>query len=1062
MGAYEGAGITVLAKGVWLSPGESPWTDGSEPGAFPSDALLLQNVPAGIDDEGAALGPQYSYCTTPGKTTELVPNPYPSNFMCNPSSIDGLSITNSSQGGGGVFVHGWGHNLQIANNRIYNNAGTLSGGISVGQGEFPIAITVVTQEGAAAGGPTGEFVADAPPSCQNSSVLGTHLPYCLDLDVNVHNNNISQNSSLGDELFSGTLSGGGGVSFCTGSDYYKFQYNWVCGNLSSSEGGGVAHVGFIYNGDIEHNTIVLNQSNNPTIPTNGGGIHVMGTPDTDPVCGTQIDQDCPPGLSDGTGPGLVINANLIQANMAESGSGGGIRLQQVNGTEVSTFPTKPNLWNSVSITNNIIVNNVAGWDGGGISLEDSLNVTIINNTIASNDTLASSGVLTQSIGTPETSAPAGNCTQTGPSGANTASCPQSAGVTSTQNTPLLTTTFAGLAIKCPLQTTTSNPYPCLVFSNPVLQNNVIWQNRSFYIGVGNLGQGNLNQQNLVSLFNAFSGAAAPVQTSYGQCTSGVSYWDVGVRGDTGPGNHTGGLLNPTYSVITSTTGYASTNHATAPGFVGQYCNGSRVPPTCTVADGCGGPSGYGVPPGIVDASAPNPVFSLTPAATVDEGNNWINVSWGPLALSDDSVTGGANGNYGGGSPFGNYAPSASLDGTPAAIPASVSHPALDFFGNLRPEPGDTAHFDPGAIEVGSSAPVAILSVTGGPLTFSAAVGYSSTAQTLTLHNTGTGAGTGIDPVFSSALFSRPAGTAGGTCTGTLAASSTCTITVVFTPTGLGAVTPQTLTIFANVAVAGSPVTLNGTGVAPVISATLTPATWNIYHAANCPGTGIGILACLLDPAQAFTLTNTGNVPLTGIGHGTLGGANPTDYVVRTLLSTCGAAGGTQLVGNTTLAPGANCVVTVSFQPQTSQSAGAKPATISVTDLAGTQTSTLNGTDALTTATVSVPAPVLTTTPANTTTKSGVITVTNTGTVELILSANPTIAKVGAGGGTFSIPAGGTCVSGAVVAAGGACTINVQYAPGTSTATATANVTIAGDVGAGPGNGTVTSANFTAN
>ena len=34
-------------------------------------------------------------------------------------------------------MHGWGHNLQIANNRVYNNSGTLAGGISVGQGEFP-------------------------------------------------------------------------------------------------------------------------------------------------------------------------------------------------------------------------------------------------------------------------------------------------------------------------------------------------------------------------------------------------------------------------------------------------------------------------------------------------------------------------------------------------------------------------------------------------------------------------------------------------------------------------------------------------------------------------------------------------------------------------------------------------------------------------------------------------------------------------------------------------------------------------------------------------------------
>jgi hypothetical protein len=49
------------------------------------------------------------------------------------------------------------------------------------------------------------------------------------------------------------------------------------------------------------------------------------------------------------------------------------------------------------------------------------------------------------------------------------------------------------------------------------------------------------------------------------------------------------------------------------------------------------------------------------------------------------------------------------------------------------------------------------------------------------------------------------------------------------------------------------------------------------------------------------------------------------------------------MGQTTLAPGATCVVTVQFRPSTLQTTGAKTATISVSDLAGTQTSTLTGT-----------------------------------------------------------------------------------------------------------------------
>ena len=96
------------------------------------------------------------------------------------------------------------------------------------------------------------------------------------------------------------------------------------------------------------------------------------------------DIDCAPGLSDGTGPGLVINANLIMGNAADSGSGGGLRFQAVNGTDVARFPnpTASNLfgrnatcgnnsspatcgWYTVQVTNNIIADNVAGWDGAG-------------------------------------------------------------------------------------------------------------------------------------------------------------------------------------------------------------------------------------------------------------------------------------------------------------------------------------------------------------------------------------------------------------------------------------------------------------------------------------------------------------------------------------------------------------------------------------------------------------------------------------------------------------------------------------------------------------------------
>jgi hypothetical protein len=201
------------------------------------------------------------------------------------------------------------------------------------------------------------------------------------------------------------------------------------------------------NGDIEHKRDPVQPEREPKITTNGGGLLVMGAPDQDPPCAATNDNDCvsPPNTitpSDGTGPGLVINANLIMGNAADSGSGGGLRLQHINGNDVLNFPNgsgnsnssgrcnSANLngcrWNTVMVTNNIITNNVAGWDGGGVSLQDALAVNIINNTIASNDSTASSGVLFGSLFAPLASAPGTNCTVNNGS----QSCPQVAGLVS--------------------------------------------------------------------------------------------------------------------------------------------------------------------------------------------------------------------------------------------------------------------------------------------------------------------------------------------------------------------------------------------------------------------------------------------------------------------------------------------------------------------------------------------------------------------------------------------------------------------------------------------------------
>jgi hypothetical protein len=887
MGAYEGAGITVLAKGVKFPAGSAPF--GSD--IFPVGTTLLTQRD----------------CLNRAGT-----NPFPSNFQCNPSSIDGIGISNSSQGGGGIFVHAWAHNLQIANNRITNNSGTLAGGIAVGQGENPEQYL----KNPATPNPD-------PGSCQNNGDTGTQLPYCHNLNVNLHNNMISLNSSLGDELFSSTPSGAGGVVLCAGADYYKFNYNWVCGNLSSGDGGGVAHMGFIYNGDMEHNQFLFNQSTNPTVPTNGGGLAVLGAPDTDPVCGVEPDQDCPPGTSDGTGPGLVINANLFMGNSAESGSGGAIRMHGINGTEVTFFPTQPGHWYAPQITNNIIVNNVAGWDGAGISLQDAVQTNIINNTIMSNDTTASAGILFNTLGAPLSTSPGTNCVQ---AGSTTTTCPQPAGVVATRHSPTFQTNIGGLPVIATgrnaghrLNCTADRPN-CDLISNPNLFNNILWQNRSYYIGVGSLS--NQYQQNILTLYNSFgttpaisqpqaaattaNGGGVIITGGTGACTP-ASYWDIGVRGDTGPANHSSGFtLTPIYNVLTDAVDYPGAhNQAVNPAVAQQYCNGSRVPPEL-------GSAGWAVPPGIADATVPNPAFTLLPAATVDEGNNWVNMSWGPLALVNP-VTNAV---------LGKYVPASGTSPTVDFIPASAGPaynqaPSTDYFGAPRKVDG---FVDAGAVEFsGTAAPPAVTLRAATTAAFNPVAPGVTTANAQTLDfllsNAGPGTFTITAATVGNAPFSRTgAGTFPATapnCGGALAAGATCTIRGRFQPTVGGTFTGAvtvTGTTAGGVAdlVTGSPLTITGTAIQGALTFTLgahsTGVTFGPILGVNVLNFGTQANAPAAAASATLTLTNSGTAPVV---FSAVPGDTVTGARYAKAADTC---------QGTTVAVGGSCSITVSFSP----------------------------------------------------------------------------------------------------------------------------------------------------
>ena len=973
MGALEGAAITVLSKGV----------------RFTSNPFAAETFPAGTTLLTSNANPN----TGCGPNTSTARNLFPSNFWCNPSSIDGLGIRDSSQGGGGIFVHAWGHNLQIANNHVNNNSGTLSGGINVGQGEFPPPYL-----GGAAG------ATNAPPgSCQNA---GNNViePYCHNMNVNVHHNAITSNSSTGDELFSATPAGAGGVTFCTGSDFYKFNYNWVCGNLSTGDGGGFAHMGFSYNGDIEHNTFIFNQSTNPTIPTNGGGLIIMGAPDADPVCGNAIaDSDCVPtgvGPSDGVGPLLTINANLVMGNAAESGSGGGIALQNLNGSDVVRFPGTSSRWNHVVLTNNIVTNNVAGWDGAGIYLLDALNTDIINNTIASNDSTASSGVLFNTLGAPL----AGNHGPTCTANCGTASAPQPAGLVSVQNSAVLVASLPA-SITCPaghFSGTTAANGTCRRVSYPKLENNVVWKNRSFYIGVGALGGGTLNQQNVVALYDAFTSTPVPSQppntgtpttangngsivtAGAGACVSPVSYWDIGVRGDTGPTNHASTVtLNPTFSVMTSTMGYAANNTVGDPAFLIQYCNGSRVPPE-------NGGLSYQTPPGISDATVPNPIFNLTPAATVDEGNNWINLSWGPLALSNP-ISSEALSNYG------PAAGSSAIDLIPSAVALAnfTDAPSLDFYG--LPRKANNA-VDAGAVEFLSTAATPTLT----------SIVPNSGLRGAVVHVTLTGTN------LTGAFEINVSGT--GVAVSNLLVVSATTVTTNFTITNTAATTARNVTVSTP---AGTSNAVTFTVAAPPA-----PVLTSIVPTSGARRTSVNVTFNGTNLTGAFAVTGIGPlIPVTNLVV-----VSPTT-VTATLNISAIAPLGIRNLGLTT--PGGN--------------SNRLPFTVT------------GGTAAFT-----GPTPVLTTTPANTTAKNGTVTLTNSATGAnagpLRLTAAPVVNRVN-GTGAFTVT-GGTCASGTVLAPGANCTITVHYVPpATGNLTSTGHVTI---TDTGWATATQNSANFTAN
>ncbi len=326
-------------------------------------------------------------------------------FTASPNArIDGLTITGADNGGG-IVVNGYADYLAISNNRVYGNAGVYGGGIRVGH-----------------------------PALVLESVGGLIHQDGDNDHVTIEHNWVAQNGGL----FAGGV--GGGVGLMHGADGYRVADNFICGNFTQGDGGGIGHLGVNQDGVIAGNTIVFNQSFSQGVAVSGGGIYVGGAPS---LAG-------PGGLTTGAGS-VTIEGNLIQGNLAGAGDGGGIRLALINGYDIALYRNRPESWYRVAMVDNIIANNVAGF-AGAISLQDAANVYVWNNTIANNDSTATAGAAFEA-------------------GSPNDSTPQPAGVVAYAHSPELVAAFAGH------DAATQDQYG--VFSNPQISDNIIQHNRSF-------------------------------------------------------------------------------------------------------------------------------------------------------------------------------------------------------------------------------------------------------------------------------------------------------------------------------------------------------------------------------------------------------------------------------------------------------------------------------------------------------------------------------------------------------------------------------------------------------
>ncbi len=243
--------------------------------------------------------------------------------------------------------------------------------------------------------------------------------------------------------------------------------------------------------------------------------------------------------------------------------------------------------------------------------------------------------------------------------------------------------------------------------------------------------------------------------------------------------------------------------------------------------------------------------------------------------------------------------------------------------------------------------------------------------------------------------------------------STCNISVVFTPTAVGARTGS-ITITDNAT--GSPqiVTLSGNGLAVSATATLSPTTLAFSKQP------VGLASF----TQTAIITNTGNVPI-NLTSATITGTNPGDFSQ------------TNFCIPSVVTPTRTCSITVTFTPTAT---GVRTAKLNVLDDAGTQSVNLSGTGVTATLAASfVPASMTFEAQATgTTSPNQNLIVVNSGDEPLIIS-NIVAA------GNFTI-AGGFCTE--TLNPNATCSLAINFSPTGAVGAQNGTITFTDNAGTG--------------